>query len=169
MKKIILEKVTRILKAKKRLEEILKIKITNRGKEFYIEGKPINEYFAELVLIAFDFGFKLSEAILIKEQDFIFEILNIKDYTKRHDLESIRARIIGKEGKTINTLRELTKCAIEIRENNVGIIGSPETIPAAQTGLISLIQGSKQENVYSFLEKHHPEPVVDLGLKENFK
>jgi len=169
MKKILVDKVTRIIKAKKRLEEKLKVKITNRGKEFYLEGKPIDEYFADLIITAFDFGFRLSDAMLIKDQDFIFEILNIKDYTKRNDLERVRARIIGKEGKTINTLRSLTKCAMELNENNLGIIGAPESIPAAQQGAISLIQGSKQSNVYSFLEKHHPEPVEDLGLREGFK
>ena len=110
MKTILSEKLPRILKNKKRLEEKLNVKITNRGKEVSIRGKPSDEYIAEKVIDALNFGFPFSVAILIKEEDFIFEIINIKDYTKRHDLETVRARIIGKKGKTLKTLCGLTKC-----------------------------------------------------------
>ncbi len=166
MKKIISDKLPRILKNKKRLEEKLNIKITNRGKEVYFSGKPIDEYAAGLVLEALNFGFPYSTAILIKEEDFIFEIINIKDHTKRHDLERVRGRIIGKEGKTKNALQQLTKCFFEVKDNNVGIIGHPEHIENAQQAIISIIKGAKQSNVYAFLEKHQVKPAPDLGLKE---
>jgi ribosomal RNA assembly protein len=165
MEKLICEKVPRIIKNRKKLEKILDVKITNRGKEVTIEGSPENEYISEKVIIAIDFGFPFSAAILIKEQDYIFEIISIKDHTKRKDLERIRARIIGKKGKTLNTLAQLTKCFFELKDNQVGIIGDPEYIYNAQNAIISLIKGSKQSNVYSFLEKHQFEPVIDLGLK----
>jgi len=165
MKKIISEKLPRILKNKKRLEKELNIKITNRGKEVTIVGKPENEYIAEKVIDAINFGFPFNFAISIKKQDLIFEVINIKEHTKRHDLERVRARIIGKGGKTLKTLYQLTKCHFEIKDNSVGIIGDPEFIENAQQGLISIIKGSKQSNVYKFLEKHQPKPVVDLGLK----
>ena len=166
MKKLISEKLPRILKNKKRLEKALKIKISNRGKEVFFEGNPLDEYVTEKILEAIDFGFPLSAAFLIKDEDAIFEILNIKEHTTKKNFESIRARIIGKGGKTLKTLSELTDCHFEIKDNNVGIIGTPEKIQNAQNAVISLIKGSKQANVYSYLEKHHPEPVIDLGLKE---
>jgi ribosomal RNA assembly protein len=169
METIICEKVARIIKNKKKLEKILDVKITNRGKEVTIEGSPENEYLSEKVIQALDFGFPFSAAILIKEQDYIFEIIGIKDHTKRKDLERIRARIIGKKGKTLKTLAQLTKCFFELKDNQVGIVGDPEYIQNAQTAIISLIKGSKQSNVYSFLEKHQFEPVIDLGLKTEKK
>ena len=46
------------------------------------------------------------------------------------------------------------------------IIGNAEKIEAARQGIIYLIQGAKQANVYAYLEKHHPKPIMDLGLKE---
>ncbi len=166
MKTIISEKLPRILKNKKRLEKILNIKITNRGKEVNISGKPEAEYAAEKVIDALNFGFPFSTAVFIKENDFIFEIISIKDYTKRHDLERIRARIIGKQGKTLKTLSNLSQCHFEIKDNSVGIIGSPECIKNAQESIISIIKGSKQTNVYSHLEKHQVKSVEDLGLKD---
>ena len=166
MKKIICDKLVRITKNKKKLQGKLNVKITNRGKEVYIEGKSEDEYIAEKVIDALNFGFPFTAALLIKEEDANFEILNIKDYTKRHDLETVRARIIGKAGKTLQTLSQLTNCNIELKDNNVAIIGDPEFIENAQNALISIIQGSKQTNVYSFLEKHRVQPVIDLGLKK---
>ena len=166
MKTILSEKLLRILKNKKRLEKALNIKISNRGKEVQIHGKPEEEYIAEKVIDALNFGFSFSVAISIKEDDLEFEILNIKDHTTRKDLERVRARIIGKGGKTLKTLNQLTKCNFELKDNFVGIIGLPEYIENAQESVISIIKGAKQSNVYSHLEKNQLKPVLDLGLKE---
>ncbi|HTZ42128.1 MAG TPA: hypothetical protein VMC07_02910 [Candidatus Omnitrophota bacterium] len=169
MKKMICEKISEIIRNKEKLEEVLGIKITNRGKEVSIDGPPLEEYEAEKVLEAVNFGFKVEIALLIKESELAFEILNIKKYTKRTNLETIRARIIGTKGKTLKTLIELTDCFFAVSNNEVGIIGNPEHMKLAQNAVVSLIQGSKQANVYKYLEKHHVEPVIDFGLKEDKK
>lgn len=163
---IISDNISKIAEKKNRLEKVLNVRITIKEKEISFEGSPEDEYIAEKVLEALDFGFPLSVALLIKTEDFLFEILDIKDYTHRKDFETIRARIIGEGGKTLKTLNTLTECNFEIKNNNVGIIGSPELIKNAQDAVILIVQGSKQANVYSFLEKHHVKPILDLGLKE---
>lgn len=166
MIKIYSEKLPRILKNKKRLEENLNVKISSKGMEVSAEGIPEDEYVAEKVIDALNMGFPFKEAILLKDEDFVLEIMSIKDYTKRKDLERIRARIIGKQGKTKKTLSQLTKCFFQVKDNEVGIIGSPEYIENAHEAVISIIKGSKQSNVYKYLEKHQTKPVIDLGLKE---
>ncbi len=169
MKTIHSEKIPRILKNKRRLESKLKVKITNKGQEVSIDGKPEDEYTAEKVIDALNFGFPFSDALLIKDEDYMLEIINIKDHTRRKDLASVRARIIGKGGKTLKTLCKLTRCCFEIKDNEVGIIGSPEHIKNAQEAVTSIIRGSKQSNIYKFLESNQLQPVVDLGLKETKK
>ena len=165
MEKTICEKIVRITKNRKKLERELKVKIDNSGKEITVTGEAEDEYTAIKVIEALDFGFPFSVALLIKEEDFLFEVLNIKEYTRRKDLEVVRARIIGKKGKTLKTISDLTKCHFELKGNHLGIIGNPEHIRYSQEAAISLIRGSKQGNVYSYLEKHQVEPVFDLGLK----
>ena len=169
METIICEKPQRIAKNRKNLEEKLGIKITATGNKITIQGSPQNEYVAEKVIEALEFGFPFSVALLIKDQDLMFEALKIKDHTRRKDLEKVRARIIGKQGKTLRTFLELTKCHFELKGNQVGIIGYPEYIRNAQEAMISLIRGSKHANVYAFLEKHQIKPVLDLGLKPKKK
>lgn len=165
MKKIISEKIIRITKNRKKLEVKLNVKITNRGKEIFIAGKSENEHIAEKVIDALDFGFPFSTTMLIRDEDFEFEIIKIKDYTKRNDLFRIRARIIGRNGKTLKTLSQLTGCFFEIKDNFIGIIGSPEYLKNAQEAIISIIKGSKQSNVYKSLEQHQIKEVIDLGLR----
>lgn len=169
MEKRIVEKLPRITRNKKRLEKKLNVEIENRGKEVSLTGKPEDEYIAGKVIEALDFGFPFSDALAIKEKNYVFEVLNIKDYTKKKDLERIRGRIIGKGGKTLGTLSNLTNCSLEIKDNKIGIIGDTENIKNALDALASLIRGTKQSNVYSYLERHKPEEVFDLGLKEGFE
>ena len=166
MKTLISEKIARIIKNRRVLEKELHIKITNSGKEVSITGDSVDEYIAEKVLEALGLGFPLTSALEIKSEDFTFEIINIRDYTIRKDFPRIKARIIGKGGKTLRTLNNLTDCNFEILGHEVGIIGDAENIEAARQAIISLIQGAKQANVYAYLEKHHPLPIIDLGLKK---
>jgi ribosomal RNA assembly protein len=159
------EEFQKVIKNKKQLEKKLNIKIDNKEKEISIEGEPKDEFLAEKVIESLNFGFPLSIALKIKKEDFIFEVINIKDYTTKRNLERVRARIIGTKGRTLSTMSNLTECNFELKDNNVGVIGSAENIKNAQNALISLIQGSKQANVYKYLERHRPEPIFDLGLR----
>lgn len=164
MKKIICDKIVRVIKNKKKLEETLKIKVTNNGREVSIEGEPHDEYIAEKVIDALNLGFPFSVAISIKEEDKIFEILNIKDYTKRN-LETVKGRIIGRSGRALKTLSHLTGCALEVKDHYVGIIGEAEEIERTINSLISIIQGAKHSAVYGGLEKSQLQPIYDYGLK----
>jgi len=159
------DKLPRILKNRKHLEERLNVKITNKGREVFINGKPEDEYIAEKVIEALNYGFEFKEAMLIKEEDFVLEIISIKDFTRRNDLIRIRARIIGKQGKAKKTLNELTKCFFQVKDNEVAILGDPEHIYNAQEAIKLIIKGSKHANVYKYLERNQPKLVIDLGLK----
>ncbi len=169
MKKLIADKIGRVVKNKSQVENELGVKIAVKGREVSIEGTPEDEYYAERIVEALNLGFPAEIAILIKEEDYVFEILNIKSYTKRKDFERIRGRIIGTDGKTLKVLESLTKCFFEVKDNNVGIIGHADNIKNDQEGIISLIRGAKQSKVYSYLEQHQVEPIYDLGLKEKGK
>jgi len=166
MIKLISEKIARIIKNKKNLEKDLNVKIKNRGKEVYLSGEPEDEYLAEKIIEALEFGFPFSTAMLIKKEDFDFITINIKDCANQKNLERVRGRVIGKNGKALKTLSSLSNCSFEIKDNQIGIIGDPDCIKGAEEACKSILKGSKHANVYSYLEKHHPEPLFDLGLKE---
>jgi len=148
------------------LEKKLNIKLTLKGRNLVLSGNELLEYEAYQIIEAIDKGFSIKTALLLKDENFVFESINIKNLTKRHNLSQIRARIIGRKGKTLKVLKELTDCDIILKNNQVYIIGSAEKIKDALLGIKKLIQGSKQSSTYSYLERarKHPMPL-DLGLK----
>lgn len=147
------ENIQKILQNKNKLEEELNVKITNKGKLVFINGKPENEYTALQTIEAINLGFSVERALLLKNHNIILQTLNIKDLTKKHNLEEIKGRIIGTKGKTLKTLNTLTDCAISLKDNQIGIIGDVEEIQDAVQALTSLVQGSKQGHVYKRLER----------------
>lgn len=151
------ENIKKVLMNKKELEEKLDVKISNKGKLIFIEGPAENEYLTEKILEAMNLGFSLETAMLLKNEEVILQILNIKDLTKRKDLERIKARVIGTHGKTLKNLKFLSDCELCLHDNRLGIIGHADDIKEAIISLKSLVQGSKQGNVYARLERKKKE------------
>ena len=118
-----------------------------------ISGEELNEYIFLRVFEAIEMGFSISDALLLSNEHYIFEKINIKDVSRRKDLSQVRARVIGTFGKTLKTMCGLSNCEIVLHDNLVGVIGKADDIEFALTAMKSLIRGSKQANVYSYLEK----------------
>jgi len=166
MKKIISDRNKYILKFKSKLEKELDIKIFNNENEILLKGLPQDEYIAERVIEAMNFGFSFQNAILIKKEDFNFGVINIKNYTHSNNLNRIKGRLIGKNGKVLKTLTDLTNCFFEIKGNEIGIIGNSENFENAEKSIIRIINGAKHSNIYKFLEQNKPKPIFDFGLKK---
>ncbi|MEK6914275.1 MAG: KH domain-containing protein [Nanoarchaeota archaeon] len=154
MQEIYVQNIKEIIRTKTKLEKELGVKITNKGRIFFIDGTPENEFLALEVVEGIKLGFSADRALELKQEDFIIQKINIKNITRRNDLERIRARLIGTKGKTLKTLRNLTNCDFSITNNEIGIIGPIDEIEEALQSVTSLVQGSKQGNVYSRLEKN---------------
>lgn len=153
METIFFEKTRNLKQKKEELEKKLDVKIEIRGKTVTIVGNAFNEYEANLVLEAIEFGFPIKKALSLKGEEIIFRKIPLKEFTRRKNLKEVRGRIIGREGKTKRTIEEISGCEVILKDNVVGILGPAENIEEATTALQNLIRGSKQSNVYRFLEK----------------
>lgn len=157
METIILEKTKELKVHKKRIEEKLGVKIIIQGRKVTIEGDPLNEYEASIILDALGLGFSAEKALLLLDENIQFKKINIKEFTRRKKIKDVRARVIGKEGKTKRTMETIADCDIVVNGNTVGIIGPIESIDEAVTALTNLIRGSKEANVYNFMERMNTE------------
>ena len=153
MKTLYCKNLTELRREKKFLEKTFKVKIEIKGRQIFVEGESLDEFEMEAVIDAMNLGFSARTAALIKEEDIVFEKLNIKDHTRRKNLEIVRGRLIGTHGKTKNTLEQISGCEIKIKDNIVGVIGEAESVADALVGIGNIIKGSKQTNVYKFLER----------------
>lgn len=166
MRQFTLQKPKKIQENRKLLEKKLKVKFFIEGRKLAIEGSEIDEFIASKVIEASELGFPVETCLLLADVDNVFEKVEIKNLTKRNNLVEVRARIIGKDGRTKALIEELSDCWIVIKDNEVGVIGQADRIKICMQAVTKLIQGSKQSSVYAYLEKQrkifHPE---DLGLK----
>ena len=157
-------RVIRRLRAE--LEKKLNVKIGFVGNKISVEGNSLDEYSALKVFDAFNFGFSIKKALLLKQENFVFRKVHIKEFTKRN-LKDIAARLIGKHGKTRKTLSDISRCEVLVKEGEVGIVGYADDVDNVEVAIVNLIKGSKTANMYMYLERMNKEEKsdFDLGLK----
>lgn len=169
MNSIIVENPNKIKKVIKRIESKINVKISYKGNRFEIKGQEYNEFLAEKIIRAVDFGFDVEDAVLLSNEDYSLQFLNIKDHTKKKNLQEVRSRVIGANGRAKGTIEELTGAIIVVHDNQIGIIVSSSHLDSVVQALVSLIGGSKHANVFAYLEKQNKLlnkfDEDDLGLK----
>lgn len=155
------ETLKKIQNNQAKLEKKLKVKIQIKSNGLDLEGEEVDIYTATQVFNALERNFSYDLALLLTEPDYYLEDISIKNVTRKSDLKLVRARIIGVEGRTLQLISELSNCYVTLHENTVSIIGTFEKMKDAINALKSLILGSKQSNVYSYLEKHRKKRVPE--------
>ena len=170
MRKVAVERMNKIKRAVPKIESRIKVKVLFGKDSVSIKGSEINEFLVEQIVRAVDFGFHIEDALLLKNEDFLLEFIDVKEHTRRKNFKDIRSRLIGTGGKARKTIENLTGSVIVINGNNVGVIVDSEHLDAVTQGIESIIQGSKHGNVFAYLEKQNISrrkfDKDDLGLKE---
>jgi len=140
---------------KKQLEKTTKTKIEIDSKEGEIRitgTDAINLYTTKEIIRAIARGFNPEIAQRLLKQDYGLEIIPIEAKNKI-DMERIRGRLIGEEGKSRKIIENLTATKISIYGKTVSIIGTFEGIDLARRAVKMLIGGSPHSNVFKMLEK----------------
>nr|AIF00781.1 ribosomal RNA assembly protein (KRR1) [uncultured marine group II/III euryarchaeote KM3_139_C07] len=143
---------------KKELEDLTKTKIIVDSKEgdIFLSGNDALSLFDVVEVIkAIGRGFNPDIAFLVLKQDYVFELINMNDFAKtKNDSVRLKGRVIGSEGKSRNTIEELTETNISVYGKTIGIIGLQENVASARKAIESLLSGSPHSNVFRFLEKN---------------
>ena len=127
-----------------------------------IEGEAIDVFNAKPIVKAIGRGFRpeIAEGLLV--EDYILEIVNIKDFAKtKNDLVRIKARIIGRGGTCRENMEAMTKTEIVVYGKTVAIVGTIENCMIARQAIEKLLQGAKHGNVYKFVEKKFKNSAIE--------
>ncbi len=167
--------VQQLAKAKKAvpsIEEKLSVNIIFRKKIGTIKGKEFDEYIAEKIIRAVDFGFNIEDAMLLLNEDFVLDFMDIKSHTRRKNMKDVKGRVIGRKGKALSTIEKLTGAMMVVHDNTIGFIVHTDRLEPIVQALENLIGGSKHGNVFAYLEKQNRQQRAfdkdDLGLKGTF-
>ncbi len=111
---------------------------------------------AKEVVTAIGRGFAPERAFkLVQDEDALLEVIDLREIFGRSlpELERIKGRIIGQEGKTRRIIEELTDAEVSVYGHTVSIIADAEEMDIAREAIQMLLQGKQHSSVYRFLNK----------------
>jgi len=115
---------------------------------------------AKEVVTAVGRGFSPERAFrLIQDEDALLEVIDLREIFGRSlsDLERLKGRIIGQEGKTRRIIEELTDADVSVYGHTVSIIADADEMDIAREAIKMLLQGRQHSSVYRFLHKKRRE------------
>jgi ribosomal RNA assembly protein len=115
---------------------------------------PSSPFRARDLITAIGRGFAPEKAYQLLEDDVYLRVIDLRDFfgKSQSEIQRVKGRIIGHEGKTRRILEELTKTQIAVYGHTVAIIGATLNLDVARTAIEMLIKGSLHRTVYRFLE-----------------
>ncbi|MBW2969218.1 KH domain-containing protein [Candidatus Woesearchaeota archaeon] len=140
---------------KKQIEKSTKtqIQIDSKEGEIIITGTDaIHLYTCKEIIRAIGRGFNPEIAQQLLKQDYGLEIIPINARNKE-DLERLKGRIIGQEGKSRKTIEQITQTNICVYGKTISIIGDFEGLDLSRRAINMLLTGSPHSNVFRMLEK----------------
>jgi ribosomal RNA assembly protein len=123
-------------------------------------GDPSMLFRARDVVTAIGRGFSPEQAFrLIRNEDDIFDFIDLRAVFGRSesDIQRVKGRIIGANGKTRRLIEELTDANVVVYGHTIGLIGTFEQADAARNAVQMLINGSQHHTVYKYLQKKRSE------------
>lgn len=104
-------------------------------------------------------GFSPERAFQLLEEDALLEVIDLREIVGRSqsDIQRLKGRVIGKDGKTRRIIEELTDASISVYGHAVSIIGNVDQAEAAREAIQMLIRGSQHSTVYRFLHRKRRE------------
>ncbi len=129
------------------------IKIAD-GNEVTIAGEAYDEYNAKNVVQAFGRGFDIGKAYKLLNDDYFFKYTSLKDFLQKEGhVERIKARVIGKDGKTKLYIEEISGADLSIYGNTISLIGTTEQLEIASAAIQVLLEGGTHKKAYSIMER----------------
>lgn len=152
--------------AKRQIESKTKtiLKIDSKEGNVNITGEDsLDVYNTTNIITAIGRGFNPRIALLLLGENFVLEIVYIRDFSGKSKLKQIRikSRVIGKKGKARSLIEEITGTHISIYGKTVSIIGEVEKAFVARRAIEMLLSGSKHSSVYGWLERQHNKKIFE--------
>jgi ribosomal RNA assembly protein len=109
---------------------------------------------AKEVVTAIGRGFAPERAFrLVQDENALLEVIDLRELFGRSpsDIERIKGRVIGQEGKTRRIIEELTDADVSVYGHTVSIIAGSEEMDIAREAVRMLLKGRQHSSVYRFL------------------
>lgn len=153
--------------AKQRLEERLQVMLeidSQTGDVAMSLDKDVQDpsllFKAKDYVLAVGRGFSPDRANkLLQDEENMLMIIDLREIFGRSDsdIQRVKGRIIGTEGKTRKIIEELSEALISVYGHTISIIGGVEQSEIAREAVNMLIKGSQHATVYKYLQRKRQE------------
>lgn len=154
---------------KKDLETKTNTTITVDSKEGLVKVEATDENTVPLlraveIINAINRGFSPERAFeMIEDEDLLLDVIDLSAMADGpNQLDRLRGRIIGKDGRAREQIEDLTDVEISVFGKTVALIGYPEQLKTARAAIDMLIEGVPHENVFAFLDRKKKESKQDM-------
>jgi ribosomal RNA assembly protein len=154
---------------KKDLETKTHTTITVDSKEGLVKVEAADENTIPLlraveIINAINRGFSPERAFeMIEDEDLLLDVIDLSAMAEGpRQLDRLRGRIIGKDGRAREQIEDMTDVEISVFGKTVALIGYPEQMKTARAAIDMLIEGVPHENVFAFLDKKKKESKQDM-------
>jgi ribosomal RNA assembly protein len=154
-------------RVKERIEKQLSIEISvdSETGDVTLTLSPSTEdpsvlFRAQEVVTAIGRGFSPERAFrLIQDEAAMLVVIDLREIFGRSlsDLERLKGRIIGQEGKTRRIIEELTDAEVSVYGHTVSIIADADEMDIAREAVKMLLKGRQHSSVYRFLHRKRRE------------
>ena len=120
---------------------------------------PLSVWKARYIVKAVGRGFSPETALKLLDDETILDIINLQDFVGKSKKAVMRqkGRIIGRDGRTKEIIKEMTDVDISVYGKTVALIGDMERIQIAKEAVEMILEGVRHKSVYAFLEKKKQE------------
>ncbi|PIU63709.1 RNA-processing protein [archaeon CG07_land_8_20_14_0_80_38_8] len=144
-----------------------KIFINNDGIVSLSGPDSLKIWTCEKIIKAIGRGFNPKLAILLKQDDYDFELFSLKDYSRsKNDIHRLKGRVIGREGVSQKMIEDKTGAYITVYGKTVGIIAGTDVLRIVHNAVEMLLQGARHVTVYKYIDKENQKRMRKLMFNE---
>jgi ribosomal RNA assembly protein len=108
------------------------------------------------MLQAFGRGFDIETACKLNDMDYYFASIDLEQLVNSEKRKKqVKARIIGREGRTKKYIEEVSGAKISIYGDTASFLGTIDEINEAETAVNTLIDGGTHRLAYARMEAAH--------------
>jgi ribosomal RNA assembly protein len=147
---------------KAEIERAFKVKLNVSSDSGTIEVTPSDDnddpstiLRARDVVTAIGRGFSPERAMTLTDDDMVLDMIDLRELFGKNesDINRIKGRVIGSEGKMRRLLEEMTDAKVSVYGSTISTIGEFESVSAARQAIEMLIKGKQHSSVYKFLRR----------------
>jgi len=132
-----------------------KIDVDSKSGRVILESDDaVNRFILVNIIAAINYGHNPENAMLLEDETFVIDVIDLKTVVKHDRLKAVLGRIIGREGSTRRAVEEVTKCHVSVKDHYVSVIGPFENTLLVHEALDMLIKGASHKSFYSYLERN---------------